>query len=192
MITTPELVTPRLLLRPLAQSDAARTQELFPQWEIVRYLTAQVPWPFPLDGAERFYREAALPAVAREEEWDWTLRLRSDPAQHIGVIGLFLKGDDQRGFWLGLPWQGQGLMTEAVIAVNDFWFDVLGMPSLRAPKAVANTGSRRISEKTGMRVIARGEKDYVSGRLPSELWEITAAEWHAWREGLSRDLGAIS
>lgn len=35
---TPELETPRLLLRPLELADAAETQILFPQWEIVRYL----------------------------------------------------------------------------------------------------------------------------------------------------------
>jgi hypothetical protein len=25
------------------------------------------------------------------------------------------------------------------------------------------------------------EKDYVCGRLPSEVWEITAEEWRAWK-----------
>ncbi len=64
-----------------------------------------------------------------------------------------MRGDDSnpnafnRGFWLAPEWQGWGLMTEAVIAANDFWFDVLGFPVLRTGKAVANAGSRRISEK---------------------------------------------
>lgn len=52
--------------------------------------------------------------------------------------------------------------------MNDYWFDVLGFSVLRAPKAVANLASRRISEKTGMRVIATHERDYVSGRLLAE------------------------
>ncbi len=72
-------------------------------------------------------------------------------------------------------------MTEAVVAVNDYWFDVLGFPVLRAPKAIANIASRRISEKTGMRVISSEERDYVSGRLMAEIWEITAEEWRAKR-----------
>ena len=72
-------------------------------------------------------------------------------------------------------------MTEAVIAVNDYWSDVLGFPVLRAPKAVANRASRRISEKTGMRLVATLEGDYVSGRLPAGIWEITAEEWRAQR-----------
>jgi hypothetical protein len=30
-----------------------------------------------------------------------------------------------------------------------------------------------------MRLVGQIEKDYVSGRLPSEIWEITAEEWLA-------------
>ena len=86
--------------------------------------------------------------------------------------------NDNRGFWLGLPWQGQGLMMEAANAVTGFWFDVLGFDVLRVAKAIANTTSRGISEKQGMRVIAIVERDYVSGRLPAEIWEISADEWH--------------
>jgi RimJ/RimL family protein N-acetyltransferase len=52
---------------------------------------------------------------------------------------------------------------------------------LRVPKAVVNIASRRISEKTGMRVIATEERDYVSGRLLTEIWEITAGEWREKR-----------
>jgi RimJ/RimL family protein N-acetyltransferase len=70
-------------------------------------------------------------------------------------------------------------MTEACQAVTDFWFDTLNFPVLRAPKAVANVASRRISEKQGMRLIATEDRDYVSGRFPSEIWEITAQEWRA-------------
>jgi hypothetical protein len=33
-----------------------------------------------------------------------------------------------------------------------------------------------------MRIVATGENDYVSGRLPSETWEITAAEWKDWKD----------
>jgi ribosomal-protein-alanine N-acetyltransferase len=39
-----------------------------------------------------------------------------------------------------------------------------------------------------MRLVGMAEKDYVCGRLPSEIWEITAEEWHAWKmlNGLPR------
>jgi ribosomal-protein-alanine N-acetyltransferase len=83
-----------------------------------------------------------------------------------------------RGFWLGLPWHGQGLMSEACDAVTDYWFDELKFPTLRVPKAIGNMASRRISVSQGMRAVATEEREYVSGRFPSEIWEITADEWH--------------
>jgi [ribosomal protein S5]-alanine N-acetyltransferase len=180
------LTTPRLVLRPLELADASRTQELFPHWEIVKYLNSKVLWPYPEGRALIYYRDEALPAIERGEEWHWTLRLRTDPALHIGVVSLYKGENDNRGFWIGLAWQRQGLMSEAVDAATDYWFDVLGFAVLRAPKAMANTASRRISEKNGMRVVAIEKRDYVCGSLLSETWEITAEEWRAHRWSRSR------
>lgn len=172
-----QLETQRLLLMPLSLDDAPQIQVLFPHWEVVQYLASVVPWPYPPDGAEVYIRDAALPAIARGDEWIWTMRRKDAPDQIIGAIALKRHAEENRGFWLGVEWQGQGFATEAAEAVTDYWFDVLGFPVLRAPKAIANTSSRRISEKQGMRLISTGERDYVGGRLPSELWEITAQEW---------------
>jgi ribosomal-protein-alanine N-acetyltransferase len=174
---TPELETQRLVLRPLALADADQMQQLFPHWEIVKHLNAVVPWPYPADGARQFLTELALPAMERGEQWTWSIRLQDRPDQLIGCINLRNGDDENRGFWLGLPWHGRGLMTEASNAVTDFWFNVLKRPVLRVPKAIANSASRRISEKQGMRVVAVVERDYVCGRLPAEIWEITADEW---------------
>jgi len=121
-------------------------------------LNAVVPWPYPADGAYVYYRDVSLPAVQRGDEWHWTLRLKESPKQHIGAIALTRGERDNRGFWLGAPWHGRGLMTEAVVAVNDFWFDVLGFGVLRTPKAALNRASSRISEKTGMRLTDTGRR----------------------------------
>jgi [ribosomal protein S5]-alanine N-acetyltransferase len=177
----PELETARLLLKPLDIADAEQIQTLFPHWEIVRFLTKAVPWPYPPDGALTFLREVALPEMERGDAWHWTLRLKENPTQMVGSIGV-LKGDDiNRGFWTALPWQRQGLMTEASIAVTDYWFETLGFPVMRIPKAIENVASRRISERQGMRIVAVEEHEYVSGIWPTEIWEITAEEWLARR-----------
>jgi [ribosomal protein S5]-alanine N-acetyltransferase len=178
---TPQLETARLLLRPLELADADQAQIIFPQWEIVRYLNHRIPWPYPPDGVRTYYRDVALPAVQRGEAWNWTLRLKGNPGQLIGNIALGLTENKNRGFWIGLSWQGQGFMSEACDRVTDYWFNTLRFPVLRVPKAVENTASRRISEKQGMRVIATEERNFVSGRLLAEIWEITADEWNARR-----------
>jgi len=187
MTPVPTLETARLWLKPAEMTDADQLQAIFPQWEIVKYLNAKVPWPYPPDGASTFLRGTALPAMERGEELLWTLRPKSAPEALIGAISLCPSKEGQpneenRGFWIDPKWRRQGLMSEACDAVTDYWFDVLKEPVLRAPKAIANEGSRRISERQGMRVIWSGERDYVSGRLPSEIWEITAEEWRERRK----------
>jgi len=182
---TPNIETSRLWLRPLELSDATQAQLLFPQWEIVRYLTDSVPWPYPADGAYTFYRDIALPAMQRGDAWHWSLRRKSSPEQMIGSIALMANENENRGFWLGLQWQRQGFMTEACDAVTCHWFDVLGFSLLRVWKAIENTASRRISVRQCMRVIDVQERDYVSGRASAELWELTAEEWRARKLGIN-------
>ena len=84
----PELETKRLLLQPLRLADAEQTQRLFPQWEIVQFLNAGVPWPFPENLALRNYRDVILPAIERGEEWHWSLRLKDSPENLIGKIAF--------------------------------------------------------------------------------------------------------
>lgn len=187
----PALTTPRLILRPLELADAAAVQALFPRWEIVRYLAANVPWPYPADGALTFIRDHALPAIRDGTEWHWSIRRNTAPEQLLGAITLMDKPGNHRGFWLDPAAQGQGLMSEACAAVTEYWFETLGRPVMQVPKAAANHRSRRISEREGMRMIATTERDYVAGRLPEELWEITRDEWRARRPQTgSRILGS--
>lgn len=173
----PTLYTRQLLLQPLTLADADAIQLRFAHWEVVRYLNAFVPWPYPQDGALSYLREVALPAMARGTEWHWTLRLLSHPDNVIGCISLMDEVDNNRGFWLSPPWQGQGLMSEACEAVDSFWFETLGRPMMRVPKAAPNVASRRISVRGGMRRVSSQEKNFVSGRFVCDLWEITRVRW---------------
>jgi [ribosomal protein S5]-alanine N-acetyltransferase len=173
----PTITTSRLILRPLELADADAVQAVFPQWEIVKFLNEKIPWPYPDDGALTFIRDIALPAMLKGEAWHWSIRLKLAAEQLIGVIGLIDKPDENRGFWLDPAWQGRGLMSEASTAVTDYWFETLERPVLRVPKAVANLPSRRISARSAMRMTRTEERDYVSGRLATEVWEITREEW---------------
>lgn len=119
--------------------------------------------------------------MAAGTQWSWSLRLKAVPDELIGAITLRRGSSDNRGFWLGLPWHRQGLMTEASDAVTDYWFDALGEPVLRVAKAAANLASRQISERCGMRLVATEMRQFVSGPQPTEIWEINAEEWRRYR-----------
>jgi [ribosomal protein S5]-alanine N-acetyltransferase len=177
----PTLDTYRLRLVPIDLSDAGAIQREFPHWAIIRQMAGTIPWPYPDDGAETYLKTVALPAMANGEAWHWSLRLKAQPIDLIGMISLTIEEDDNRGFWMARAWQRKGLMTEAATAATDYWFDVLNQPVLRAPKAKDNFASRRISERSGMRIVKTIEKALVSGIKPVDIWEVTAAEWRAHR-----------
>ncbi|MDW5498516.1 GNAT family N-acetyltransferase [Pseudomonas lundensis] len=177
----PVLTSRRLVLRPLLPDDAEDIQLLFPNWDVVRLMTSNIPWPYPEGAALKFINHVALPAMAMGTGWFWSIRRQEDQRHLIGVINLSLSDNSNRGFWLAQQWQRQGLMTEASQSVTDFWFNVLGQPVLRVPKAKDNLASRRVSERNGMYVVATQENDYIGGRMLTEVWEITRAEWNARR-----------
>lgn len=72
-------------------------------------------------------------------------------------------------------------MSEAAIAVTDFWFDVLAEEIMRIPKAIENLGSVKISQRSNMRPIRTEIREYVGGKMMSQIWEITRGEWHEFR-----------
>ena len=182
MIATPEIVTDRLILKPLRSEDAQQIQRKFPRWEIVRYLISSVPWPFPEGAAQHYVDNVALAANKKGTGWFWSLRLKEDENELIGVISLMDVPDNNRGFWLVPEWQGKGLMAEACEAVNAFWFETLNKEVLRAPKAADNQRSKNLSMRNGMRLVRTEKAQYVSGELDSELWEITREMWRG-RQG---------
>jgi RimJ/RimL family protein N-acetyltransferase len=179
MTITPHMTTSRLILRPLCSEDALQIQEKFPRWEIVRYLISSVPWPFPEGAAQHYVDNVALEATRQGTGGFWSLRRKENEQELIGVISLMDLPDKNRGFWLVPEWQRKGLMSEACQAVNTFWFETLGKEVLRAPKAAINERSRKLSSRSGMRLVRTEKAQYVCGELDSELWEITR---EAWRE----------
>ncbi|WP_411384239.1 GNAT family N-acetyltransferase [Pseudomonas sp. L7] len=177
------LYTERLVLTPLQLEDAPAIQQLFPQWEVVRYLDRRVPWPYPEDGALVYVRDIALPAMAAGREWHWMIRLRGEDPRIIGSISLYDEPGNNRGFWLAPQWWGQGYMREACRVVNAYWFETLSRPVMQVPKAVANHASRKVSEHEGMRLVDTRDGHFVSGPFEVEIWEMTRREW------LARSLG---
>lgn len=183
MPATPVLQTPRLVLRPVRTKDAPVIQRRFPKWEIVRWLDAKVPWPYPADGAATFVAQC-LEEMARGEKSHWAIVPRTGPADLIGMINLWPddgSGQGQRGFWLDLAFHGQGLMSEAADKVTDYAFRKLGWPCLWLTNAQENDPSRRIKEKQGARLVDLMIAQSVSGHVSQMIWQLTREDWLARR-----------
>jgi RimJ/RimL family protein N-acetyltransferase len=182
MPETPVLETQRLILRPLRASDVPAIQQGFDDWEVVKYLNAQVPWPFPPDGAATNMVET-LRCMERREKCLWALTLKGGDDRPIGRIDLWADdgGRDQRGFWLARAYWGQGLMTEAAERVTEYAFMDLGWPRLWLTNADANLASHRVKEKQGATLVDRTLKMYVYGLGVRETWLLTRETWLARR-----------
>ena len=177
---TPILQTQRLVLRPIELADAPRIQILFDDWEVVKWLAAAIPWPYPADGAETFLQHT-LSEIDNGDRYVWAITELDEPTSKlIGIIDLFPQNpDDNRGFWLGSEFHRQGYMTEAVVAVNDFAFDVLGLEYLLLNNAEPNLGSHRLKEKSGAEVVeVRDDVPFIGGRFRNIRWKLTRETWH--------------
>lgn len=182
---TPVLETARLILRPLEARDTPAVQRIFPQWEVVRYLNAEVPWPYPDDGAATNMAQC-LEKRARGEQFYWAITLRGGDDELRGRIDLWPDGGvrhDMRGFWLDPLLHGQGLMTEAAEAVTGYAFEVLEWPHLYLTNQVDNTASRRVKEKQGAELIRHEPWACVAGLGERDVWKLTREAWRARRGG---------
>ena len=88
-------------------------------------------------------------------------------------------GECELGYWLGRPFWGQGLMTEAAQVLLQYAFDVLDVPAVWSGYYEENIRSRRVQEKLGF-VHYRTEKiPSVSNEMKTvhrtcltrEIWE---------------------
>jgi len=179
---TPTLETERLILRPPALRDIPAIQREFPHWEIVRYLRAEIPWPYPDDGAETNMYEA-IAAMEAGETLSWVLTLKGGDDEAIGRIELKpnVAGRDMRGFWLARAYWGRGLMTEAADRVTRYAFEELDWPFLYLTNAAANRASHRVKEKQGAVIVDREPFNYREGPGERVIWRLDREAWAARR-----------
>ena len=158
------LKTQRLVLRALARNDAPEVQRLCNNWAVAR-MTSRIPHPYPDGLAEDWI------AGLHDKEPDDSsahFALEHDSAL-IGIVGLEWRrsGSFEIGYWIGEPWWGRGLASEAAACVVAFAFEQLGVDELVAGHFVDNPASGRVLEKCGFRY--SGEETEWSKARNSEV-----------------------
>jgi RimJ/RimL family protein N-acetyltransferase len=148
----PTLLTVRLRLRPFGLADARDVQRLAGAREVFA-TTLLIPHPYP-DGAAESWISTHAPRFAEGSGLDLAIVPKEGPGI-IGAIGLTVTAKAHRraelGYWLGVPWWGRGLMTEAVKAMLAHGFETLGLERIEAHHFVGNAASGRVMAKAGMR-----------------------------------------
>jgi len=151
-------------------------------YEVFRKLAKTVEWPYPENGVHDYLKHVVLPPQG-ETQWTWGIFLKDNLSELIGIVDLWKNGEpENRGFWLGRKYWGQGIMTEAVYPVMDFAFNEIGFKELFFSNAVGNLRSRRIKEKTGCQFHSTRPYQYIDPELTeSEIWRLTKENWEIHR-----------
>lgn len=169
MAFIPDLLTERLLLRPLRLSDVPVIQHEFSQFAQVQYFTPRrIPWPYPDGAAQAYVQQRALPDMQAGYRSIWALTWRGDLGGHmLGLVDYTPSHPaDQLAFWVAKAQQQQGLMGEAMVAVRDYVFHELKQPQLVTVCAKANLGSWKIHQKLGAVEVESGQGQLIGGVMP--------------------------
>jgi RimJ/RimL family protein N-acetyltransferase len=170
--------TERLILRPITKQDFPSYQKNFADYEVIRFLAASVPWPYPENGAEFFIKQMILPHQGIDR-WCWGIFEKNNLNEVIGAVDLWrIPNPANRGFWLAHRHWNKGYMTEAVTPVMNYAFSELGFEELFFSNALGNTQSRRIKEKTGAKLTGIRVEVFVDPKFTkAENWHQTKKNW---------------
>jgi len=136
-----------LTLRRLQDEDKTALATLANNKMIWDHIRDVMPYPYTHSDAEFFISltKKEVPAVT------FAITVEND---FCGVIGLIPKNDVYRlsaemGYWIGEPYWGQGLATEAVNLMVNYAFDQLNLERVEAGVFEFNPASMRVLEKNG-------------------------------------------
>ena len=181
MAERPTLHTDRLTLRPFTLADAPDVQRLAGAWEVASP-TLNIPHPYP-DGAAEEWIATHQPRFEAGELVNFAITRRSD-GQLLGAIGLHLNARHhhaEMGYWMGVPYWGQGYTTEAAGAVLRYAFETLKLNRVYATHLTRNPASGRVMQKMGMQFegVMRGHVYHWDQYEDLAQYGITRADYEA-------------
>jgi len=137
----------RCELRPFRPEDAPSLAHHANDVTVWRNLRDLFPHPYSLEHASGFIAHALSQSPACH-------RAIAIDGQAVGSIGLKLGTDVERvsaelGYWLGAPYRGRGVLTEAIRAFTDEAFDTFSLTRIFALPFAYNLASCRALEKAG-------------------------------------------
>ncbi|HSV98950.1 MAG TPA: GNAT family protein [Sedimentisphaerales bacterium] len=156
------------VIRDLTIEDASAIVRYANNRKIAMWLRDRFPYPYTAADANRF-----LAAVTRQDPR--TVFAIATQAEVIGGIGLEFRDDVHRytaelGYWLGEPFWGRGVMTEAVRRFAGWAFENLEVHRICVSIFDGNDASVRVLEKAGFQREGRLRAAvFKNGRILDQL-----------------------
>ncbi|WP_252180422.1 GNAT family N-acetyltransferase [Endozoicomonas sp. 4G] len=146
----PIITTDRLILRAFTPQDADQVQILAGEERVAR-LTESIPHPYP-DGLAEEWINNNESLREKDSAFVYAITLKASGTL-VGAIGLnnVTHTDAELGYWLGLPYWGQGYCSEAGQALISHTFEQLPFNQIRARTLTENTKSGQVLVRLGFR-----------------------------------------
>ena len=150
---TIRLETARLVLRRFAVEDA---EAMYRNWASDDEVTEFLTWP-PHANTEvsKVVLEDWVSSYRKENYYQWAIVLKENGDEPIGSIAAIDVNDDLSivhiGYCLGKRWWHQGIMSEALQALIDFFFDQVDANRIESRHDPRNPHSGMVMKKCGMK-----------------------------------------
>jgi ribosomal-protein-alanine N-acetyltransferase len=179
VVDFPRIRTSHLLLRAFALADVPRLVTLAGNYEVAKN-TLNIPHPYSEEDARRWV-QLTQENYEQQTGYAFAIELLSS-SEFVGGIGLNIERRFDRaeaGYWLGQPYWGQGLASEALAAVLHFGFEELRLNKIYATHIAENPASGRVMLKNGM--VKEGAQHTKRDGRYYDLWQyrLTRSEYAA-------------
>jgi len=150
---TKTIETERLILRRFQMEDA---KDMYQNWasdpEVTRFLT----WPaHPSIEVSKVVIAGWMERYSELDYYQWAIALKPTGQAVIGSIGVTHINDDvgkvEIGYCIGRKYWRQGIMSEALKALIDFFINEVGVNRVEAKHDPNNPNSGNVMKKCGMR-----------------------------------------
>ncbi|NIG55963.1 GNAT family N-acetyltransferase [Chitinophaga sp. Cy-1792] len=159
----PILYTTRLILRKLDPDDIPSLVKYAGNRNVSRYIL-NIPYPYQEPDAV-FRLSYILQGFKAKSRYIFAVVLK-ESGEMIGEISFHLdmtRPAAQLAYWIGEPFWGKGIATEAITAMLQYGFTELQLDQVFATCDQENTASGRVLEKNGLQKgTPAGTIDYYS------------------------------
>ena len=179
MKSRPTLQTARLILRPFELADALEVQNLAGAREIASTIE-NMPHPYK-DGMAEKWINTHEEKFEQGKSLDLAIVIKGT-ARLCGAIGITINSNynnAELGYWIGVPYWGQGYGTEAASRAIAYGFESLNLHRIYASHLTRNPASGRVMQKIGMirEGCLRQHIKHWGVYEDYEIYGILATEW---------------
>lgn len=184
---TQVIETKNLVLRPFEHKDI---EAVYKNWtsdpEVTQYLT----WNShkSLEDSEQYVYECITNYNEHENFYNWAIVLKEidEPIGSIGAVNV----DDfsekvEVGYCIGRNWWNKGIMTEALGAVIDYFFNEIGTNRIEAKHDIVNVASGKVMIHCGLKYEGRQKQSQRNNRglIDVDLYGLISSDYRRRSRG---------